>query len=89
MGERAFSVAVPHLWNCIPLSYNVDVIKLMFYPKKETHVCVFNTLYRRMTWLKKIKFVQILPHVWVDLDIAGEHLDIIRNNNKNSDNLLR
>ena len=32
---------------------------------------------------KTIKFVQILPHVWVDLDMAGEHLDIIRINNKN------
>ena len=27
---------------------------------------------------KKIKFIQILPHVCVDLDMAGEHLNIKR-----------
>ena len=35
---------------------------------------------------KKIYIVQILPHVWVDLDMAREHLDIIRINNKNPEN---
>ena len=35
---------------------------------------------------EKIKFVQIDPHVGVDLDMAGEHLDIIRTNNKNPEN---
>ena len=52
-------------------------------------ICVFNILCRRITWIeivKKIKFVHILPHVWVDLDMAGEHLDIIRINNKNPEN---
>ena len=50
--------------------------------------CVFNILCRRITWIEIeiIKFVQILPHVWVDLDMAGEHLDIIRINNKNPEN---
>ena len=34
----------------------------------------------------KFKFVQILPHVWVDdLDMAGQHLDILIINNKNSE----
>ena len=36
--------------------------------------------------LKIYKFVQIHPHVWEHLDMAGEHLDIIRINNKNPEN---
>ena len=64
------------------------MIKLIFCPKKETHyaICVFNILCRRITLLereKQIKFVKILPHVWMYLDMAGEHLDTIRINNKN------
>ena len=35
---------------------------------------------------KKFNFFQILPHVWVDLDMAGEHLDIIKINNNNLEN---
>ena len=35
---------------------------------------------------KKIKFVQILPHLWVDSDMAREHLDINKINNKNPEN---
>ena len=36
--------------------------------------------------IEKIKFVQILTLVWVDLDMDGVHLDIIRINNKNPGN---
>ena len=52
-------------------------------------ICVFKILCRRI-WLEieKIKFVQILAHVWVDLDMAGEHLNIIRINNKNPENQI-
>ena len=48
-------------------------------------ICVFNILCRRITWIK-INFFQIIPHVLVDLYIAGEHLDIIRIKNKNHEN---
>ena len=42
-----------------------------------------------MTWIEieeNIQFVQILPHVWVDFDMAGEHLVLIRIINKNPEN---
>ena len=45
-------------------------------------ICVFNIICRRITGIEiEVFFVQILPHVWVDL--AGENLDIIRINSKN------
>ena len=37
-------------------------------------------------YIKKIKFVEIQSHVWKHLGMAWEHLDIIRINNKNSEN---
>ena len=53
----------------------------------DSHMCFEHSMQKNNTKeIEKIKFVQILPHVWVDLDMDGEHLDIIRINNKNPEN---
>ena len=53
----------------------------------DSHMCFEHSMQKNNTIeIEKIKFVQILPHVWVDLDMDGEHLDIIRINNKNPEN---
>ena len=42
-----------------------------------SHMCCFMP---KITWVeieRQSKFVQILPHMWVDLDMAGQHLEIL------------
>ena len=49
-------------------------------------LCVFNILCRKRE-IKKANLSKPFPMiVWVDLDMAGEHLDITRINNKNPKN---
>ena len=52
-------------------------------------ICVFNILCRRITWIGiKNQICPNPPHVWVELDIAGKLLDIIRINKNNPENKL-
>ena len=47
-------------------------------------ICVLNILCRRKTIeIEKNLIFPDFHHVWVDLDMTGEHLDIIGINNKN------
>ena len=53
----------------------------------DSHMCFEHSIQKNNTIeIEKIKFVQILRYVWVDLDMDWEHLDIIRINNNNPEN---
>ena len=53
----------------------------------DSHMCFEHSMQKNNTIeIEKNQICPDPPHVWVDLDMAGGHLNIIRINNKNPEN---